>query len=629
MHGARTRVKMRERAINIKQKYSLRPTPDLGADEDDDQTMDEGNNQPMEDEAANARAKAKRISKNEMKEKEDKLKKDKDTKADESAKTVMIPIPPIFEDLEYMRKPFIPWKAPESFVKFIANSGSEMNTAFDYYDMKCDDVIWLNKYNESFKCKITEDQFESLLDLFEKEAAFKTKMVDPLDEFPVEQAKQKAKDKLGIVNQAVEHIYEYWRARRKLIGKALLRKFQHPPMQAGPHVAFVPRVISRRLSTRNPRKDDSQSYRKMMHLKDDFLGVLEIIEKMKRREIIKRHQWQVQVEEFDIALEASTWGKSFSTEVEALRIQRQAEEAQAVEAKAMRVEKAASAARHPLPSAAPGHVDWPIFKEESLEFPAHFCGPLGLFPEAYLGLPPPPSGTSKQDITGLIISNIPRSNYISFTEEDGKDGKDDKAKKKGRRPPITSPKPRLQKRGKLELMEDVEVASSSSDWDSENESEQEYYQSIERYLRDHGRQVESLEMTKAFDDISLSRGLHMTSNHTGMNKMEAEDDMMVSPKMTAIMKDEEDRSLQDVTKEDQFSGYARGRIGRCGRFFIDVHWKEPDVDDDELFIDHIEEVPEIDLSSIDSAFVLRNGVVVKAEAPPVYIRGRASEIFTA
>lgn len=41
--GTRTRVKMRERAINVKSRLVLQDTPDLGADEDDDQTQDDGN----------------------------------------------------------------------------------------------------------------------------------------------------------------------------------------------------------------------------------------------------------------------------------------------------------------------------------------------------------------------------------------------------------------------------------------------------------------------------------------------------------------------------------------------------------------------------------------------------------
>ena len=41
MAVARTRVKMRERAINPKQKLIIRDTPDLGYDEDDDDTEDQ------------------------------------------------------------------------------------------------------------------------------------------------------------------------------------------------------------------------------------------------------------------------------------------------------------------------------------------------------------------------------------------------------------------------------------------------------------------------------------------------------------------------------------------------------------------------------------------------------------
>lgn len=750
--GARTRVKMRERAINVKSRLVLRETPDLGADEDDDQTQDEAgtsaaasvvNNssaaasmhvmavepsfQPIDGEIdetiveiadhpmgseipskkhqksataiAAATATNIRASKQVTEEEKEKHKKAK-------VEMSMIPTPPIFEDSEYEKQHFLPWRPPESLIKFVANTGSELNTMFDFYELRQDDLVWLRSYNDITKPSraVAEEQMESLLDMFEKEASYRSKLIDPAGDFPCSAAKAKARELLQLTGSFVEHIYEYWRARRKMLRKALMRKFQTPPLEPGPHVAFVPRVPSRRASSRNPRRNDASSFRKLQHLKEDFGRVLDIIAKLKKREVIKRHLLQVQVEEFDAALERTPFAAQLSTEREQAN-KRRIEEREAFEEK-KRQKVAERAVRPALP------VD------EHVEFPGYFLGPFFTFPEAYsVELQKcDPTKTERENCALLFVSNIPRSNYVAPEENEveveGGERKENRLKRtktpRGGKSGSSTPTlthnnshhsnsahtlvlPRSAVRVKksvdatkhasasstavssahsssnsscissgsvgngvivsgsgTELGASVVAESSSSeseDWEEDRQSEDEYYSALENYLVQHGRNPHCMSsfLSRAFDDISLSvppleklqRGnslapmdestdssapSHVTGHQqhrTLQNFPWSAPVKSFTPTVLAPVVDPEEE-LRRLEQLDNYRGYCRGRVSRCGRTFFDIRWKPGQAEPDPSSASE-DDVEDINLDSIDECFRLHNGVVGKEE-PPLIVR---------
>jgi hypothetical protein len=184
----------------------------------------------------------------------------------------------------------------------------------DQYDLLAEDLDWLQQFNTTRKPQqpqINEDELETLIDLFEKEAGKITvrketlsleEKIDPTREFPLVSAVVLAATKLNLRgNGIVEAVYKYWLEKRKRLGKALMRAFQEPPpkLNSDPHVAFRPRAEGRRISKRNPRKDDTSSYQKMQVLKRDFQRLMDICELMMARENAKLQGLLIDIQTFD------------------------------------------------------------------------------------------------------------------------------------------------------------------------------------------------------------------------------------------------------------------------------------------------------------------------------------------
>jgi hypothetical protein len=160
----------------------------------------------------------------------------------------------------------------------------------DIYSMVLEDIEWLQHFNSetkrSEKSNLTEDEMENLIDLFEKEAAKVTlrnetmnseDKIDPQAYFTLAQAMILSSQRLNIKNRGVEAVYHYWIGKRKRLGKSLMRIFQEPPPKNNPdpHIAFRPRVEGRRISKRNPRKDDTNGkpYLTTLELARSFLVI--------------------------------------------------------------------------------------------------------------------------------------------------------------------------------------------------------------------------------------------------------------------------------------------------------------------------------------------------------------------
>ena len=218
---------------------------------------------------------------------------------------ISIPIPPIdYDNLYYTRFPYPPFGPPLHYIKFHQATPASLYSAYDHYDLLHDDVDWMHNYNQAATAtsadnKLNEDSLEALIDLFEKDAGVITlrgelmssdEKVDVSKFYTLARAITSAATTLHLKGKPVEAVYHYWINKRKQWGKALVRIFQEPPPKGNtdPHVAFRPRTEGRRISKRNPRKDDFSAYNKMRLLSRDFARVLDILDVLTAKETDKR-----------------------------------------------------------------------------------------------------------------------------------------------------------------------------------------------------------------------------------------------------------------------------------------------------------------------------------------------------
>ena len=217
---------------------------------------------------------------------------------------ISIPIPPIdYDNLYYTRFPYPPFSPPLQYIKFHQATPASLYSAYDHYDLLHEDVEWMSNYNTNHATstdnKLTEDQLEALIDLFEKDAGVITlrgelmssdEKIDVSKFYTLARAITSAATTLHLKGKLVESVYHYWINKRKQWGKALIRIFQEPPPKGNtdPHVAFRPRTEGRRISKRNPRKDDFSAYNKMRVLSRDFTRVMDILDVLITKETDKR-----------------------------------------------------------------------------------------------------------------------------------------------------------------------------------------------------------------------------------------------------------------------------------------------------------------------------------------------------
>eukprot|EP00954_Amorphochlora_amoebiformis_P011200 876701-Amorphochlora_amoeboformis.AAC.1 len=211
------------------------------------------------------------------------------------------------------------FKQPVNYIHFTNCTGAKVITDYDQYDLLHEDVEWMNEYNKNSKDRypLNEDAMEALIDLFEKQAWLVTKkrltalfprQVDPSEEYTEQQAEEDAQERLNIRPKVAIQVYNYWKNKRLKYDKALMRKFQQPPPHEdnNPHIAFRQRVpeTGRRVSYRNPKKNDPSGFQKMRVLRKDFEKLIEIIDAVKERESLKRDLHLINTEVNDKKLEA-------------------------------------------------------------------------------------------------------------------------------------------------------------------------------------------------------------------------------------------------------------------------------------------------------------------------------------
>lgn len=248
-----------------------------------------------------------------------------------------IPVPPVTSIPSfYHRMRYPPYRISETYLKSHLYSAAGIPPSLQVYDLVREDLEFLKQSNEEVQhmqsdprqvaaLTLTEDELAEAMDNLEKEAGKLTSRNNDgltMDErevpehvFPLWVAQQTVFSRLVAKSTAQNNqttpiekytpIYHYWLGRRRTLGKALLPYFVEPPPRGNtsPHVAFRPRVESRRQSKRNPKREDYVTpYTKLQALRRDLERVTRLLESVQQREIYKRDLILTQAHMLDVRL---------------------------------------------------------------------------------------------------------------------------------------------------------------------------------------------------------------------------------------------------------------------------------------------------------------------------------------
>ncbi|KAL4471542.1 hypothetical protein ABPG74_008435 [Tetrahymena malaccensis] len=153
----------------------------------------------------------------------------------------------------------------------------------DKYELADDDIIFLKDFNESNHFNMKEEELEFLIESFELKSGkdFAIHWIEMKD-----YVSNELRDKYTFPN--LEKIYNYWKGKRDLLKRPLLRVHWKPNFNdKDPHVAFRPRVADK-MKTRGSRKqNDDEQYQKLTQLKEEMMKYKMLVQQIKLREQMK------------------------------------------------------------------------------------------------------------------------------------------------------------------------------------------------------------------------------------------------------------------------------------------------------------------------------------------------------
>ena len=396
--------------------------------------------------------------------------------------------------------------------------------------------------SSSSSALLSEDALESLIDLFEKDAGTITLRGDALSSedkidvsrfYTLAKAITSAATTLHARGRGVEAAYHYWIEKRKRLGKALIRIFQEPPPKGNtdPHVAFRPRLEGRRVSRRNPRKDDISAYQKMLMLKRDFARVLEMVDVLALREKAKRERLLLDVQIFDERLALSQTGQRLAPHAAALAAISVTNPLQSLSSSAPPTVSLLSIMRSSLPPST-----W--IRPEKKKASKKSSSASASSSSSKSSLPPHPSSLSS---ASALSSKSSSRNKLKSSSS-----------KKDSLPPLSSAS------SSLSLLSSTSSSSSSSshhhhhhhaqpyspsyssssddDFLSEDEDDRAYFHSIDHYIKRSRLSTPADSVEPAFPDEEMLPPLELITPPPGVSSV---------------------------------LGRCRGRVGRAGQLWID------------------------------------------------------------
>ncbi|EFN60164.1 hypothetical protein CHLNCDRAFT_133649 [Chlorella variabilis] len=178
---------------------------------------------------------------------------------------------------------------------------------FVEYDLDAEDEAWLKQYNGSEPERLSEEKFEMMLWRLEISNAAATDRVLTLsgaapaerssvaacattDHMPREEALQMLEETCSARDTIRADVYAYWVARRKAMGRPLMRRLiaPTPVNDQNPYNVFRPRERIHRPQTRRRRENNADSLEKLRMIRENVLKALDILECLVKRERKKR-----------------------------------------------------------------------------------------------------------------------------------------------------------------------------------------------------------------------------------------------------------------------------------------------------------------------------------------------------
>ncbi|KAK8058349.1 hypothetical protein PG994_008797 [Apiospora phragmitis] len=204
-----------------------------------------------------------------------------------------IPVPPpqVSEEVKYEDLYSRPFVEPRGYIK---SSDTVEETLSCLYDMTTEDDEFLKNYNQKRSSKLSEDDFERIMELFEattsEQAPFAA--VDNTT-IPYEvMASQIASSPLSKLKTHAQAVYDHWKARRQSDGNRSLHpslKFETPGQQdhddMDPYVCFRRREVRQ---TRKTRQRDVMVADKLKKLRRELEDGRQLILMAHQRELMKR-----------------------------------------------------------------------------------------------------------------------------------------------------------------------------------------------------------------------------------------------------------------------------------------------------------------------------------------------------
>ncbi|KAI4834726.1 hypothetical protein MKS88_005405 [Plasmodium brasilianum] len=204
-------------------------------------------------------------------------------KEEKKKRNIVIPRFKICEDTNYKLKKF---EKPTHYIRYELYrdqvTGIKLSDGcIIHYDLLKEDELFLESLNSYLNIHVNEEDFCKLIDKFEK----LTGNSENKEEINFKDALKAAVDlKINYKTNIIKDIYTYWKAKRKKLGRPLLRMFWNNSQNILPHYSVFRSRVKEKMTLRKHKKKNSEIIVKMQELIDDFKRLDRILRKMKQRD---------------------------------------------------------------------------------------------------------------------------------------------------------------------------------------------------------------------------------------------------------------------------------------------------------------------------------------------------------
>ncbi|KAK8792946.1 hypothetical protein WA158_005110 [Blastocystis sp. Blastoise] len=212
------------------------------------------------------------------------------THPDISRKTISIPTPTIITDPHYDSQEYTRAVQPRAYIKYIPLSHEAEYNQIEYNLDEADEE-WLRNNpdfgdNASESSQISLEIFEKMIDVIDKQAGVINDIsIDTVERLFVEKLQFHRDDSLTIA----EKVHDYWLAKRKKLGKPLLRRYWPVTSitDSNPHLVFRPRERPEKYRFRKHRKYEGEIHEKLNSLLSILENSIGLCNEIKLRENLK------------------------------------------------------------------------------------------------------------------------------------------------------------------------------------------------------------------------------------------------------------------------------------------------------------------------------------------------------